>query len=126
MAVTPSYSELGALLEAAAAERERFVRPAGASLPYQGDVRPFAYAGVPYLWFCNGIFSVENGVGWGRERNEELINYHLVSDEYDAETWDLEGAVELIEIYIEVATEVANMEGFPQWTAESVFQRPGE
>jgi hypothetical protein len=70
--------------------------------------------------------SLENGPEWGSARNAELANYYLVSDEYDEEQWDLDGAVEAIELYIEVATEVANMEGFPEWSPESVFQRPGQ
>ena len=126
VAATPDSSELGDVLQVAAAARGMFLRPSGADTPFRGDQIAFAREGVPYLWFWNGIAHVENGPIWGRARNAELANYHLVSDEYDAEEWDLRGAVQAIELYIEVGVEVANTEGFPQWSPQSVFQRPEE
>ncbi|MGH7541799.1 MAG: M28 family metallopeptidase, partial [Gemmatimonadota bacterium] len=119
-------SELDGLLETAAAERERVVRPdpePEKGFFYRSDHFNFAKHGVPALYTDAGIDHVEHGEAWGRAQREAYTaeRYHKPSDEYD-ESWDLSGAVDDLRLLFRVGHRLAASDAWPNWHEGSEFR----
>ncbi|HEX6928521.1 MAG TPA: M28 family metallopeptidase, partial [Gammaproteobacteria bacterium] len=90
---------------------------------YRSDHFNFAKHGVPALY-------AESGSGYVGENAEEAArraaaytaeHYHKPSDEY-ADWWNLEGAVQDIQLYFTVGHELANSDDFPGWYQGNEFR----
>jgi len=62
---------------------------------YRSDHFSFAKAGVPVLYAQSGLDVIGKGKEFGKKRQDEYYekNYHRPSDEFDASTWTMEGAI---------------------------------
>ena len=49
-------------------------------------------------------------------------NYHAPSDEYDAATWKLDGAIDDLQLLFRVGRRLAFGEKWPEWKAGSEFK----
>ena len=91
---------------------------------YRSDHFSFAKAGVPAISIGEGTDFVGRPKGWGAQQNDEYTakRYHQPSDEYQAD-WDLRGAVQLSEIVLQLARQLANSNAWPTWNADAEFKR---
>jgi Zn-dependent M28 family amino/carboxypeptidase len=91
---------------------------------FRSDHFNFAKVGVPALTLGSGIDHVEKGKGYGQKQHDEYTEkyYHRPSDEYDASRWNLDGAMEDIELLFRVGKRLAFETSFPQWKAGSEFK----
>lgn len=113
-------SSLDDLAQAAVARQRRVVT--GDTDPVEGfywrsDHVEFAMAGVPSLATSPGIDFVAKPAGYGDQKRQEYIrnDYHKPTDQIKPD-WDLSGAVEDLQVLLEVGYRVAQEEARPVWT----------
>ena len=119
-------SELDDYLADAVRAQGRTIRPdptPSAGSYYRSDHFNFAKVGVPALYPDAGIDNIEHGEAWAKEQEERYRadQYHKPSDEYDS-NWNLEGAVEDLELIFAVGYRLANDQGWPNWKPGSEFK----
>ena len=91
---------------------------------YRSDHFNFAKAGIPALYTERGI----DVVGKGKEAGEALHkeynekHYHRPSDEFDAATWTLEGAIDDLQLLFQVGKRLAFEDKMPGWKEGSEFK----
>ena len=119
-------SELEDLLKRFAAAQGRVIVPE--PFPekgsfYRSDHFNLARKGVPVLYAESGIDDRSRGAEWGRAQNNDYVRdrYHKPSDEYDP-AWDLSGALEDMQLYLEIVRRLASSNDFPDWRADSEFK----
>jgi Zn-dependent M28 family amino/carboxypeptidase len=124
--LTNGNSTLDDLLGQAAARQARVMKPN--SEPEKGgfyrvDSFEFAKAGVPILHAARGIEIIGRPLEYGKQKRDEYVakHYHQPSDEVDP-TWDLSGAVQDVQLLLEVGYQVANGDKFPEWKPRSEFK----
>ncbi|MBN3521943.1 M20/M25/M40 family metallo-hydrolase [Algoriphagus lutimaris] len=91
---------------------------------FRSDHFNFAKIGVPALYFSNGIDHVEKGKEYGKELEDLYVQnyYHKPSDEYDPSRWNLDGAVDDVQVLYEVGRSLANSDNWPKWKPNSEFR----
>jgi len=119
-------SELDDYLADAVKAQGRTIRPdptPSAGSYYRSDHFNFAKVGVPALYPDAGIDNIEHGEAWAKEQAEHYRadQYHKPSDEYDP-NWNLEGALEDLELVFAVGFRLANEQGWPNWKQGSEFK----
>jgi Zn-dependent M28 family amino/carboxypeptidase len=121
-------SELDDMVHEAAARQDRYVVPdpnPQTGMYYRADHFPFAKAGVPALFARGNTDHRVHGKTWAAEQERQWLtnNYHKPTDEYDAETWDLEGVAEDAKLAFYIGWKLANSDHFPVWKEGSEFKR---
>jgi len=119
-------SELDDYLEHQARLENRVLKPdaeAEKGYFYRSDHFELAKLGVPMLYPNSGYDHTEKGTAYGLQMSEEFTanHYHRPSDQYD-DSWDLSGAVQDLEIYLQTGLEVANSRSWPQWHDGTEFK----
>jgi Zn-dependent M28 family amino/carboxypeptidase len=91
---------------------------------YRSDHFNFAKIGIPALYFGTGIDHVEKGKEYGMQRQKEftLNQYHKPSDEYVPGEWDLEAAIDEIQLYYSIGRRLVNQDVWPKWKDGSEFK----
>ena len=121
-------SELEDYLKSAANRQGRVLtqedRPE-AGYYYRSDHFSFAKKGIPALYAEGGSEPIDEATAAYRKRMSLIVTgcYHQVCDQY-RDSWDLSGIVEDTQMLFDVGVNVANANAWPQWKAESEFQRP--
>lgn len=120
-------SELDDLVYEAAKRQDRYVVPdpnPQTGMYYRADHFPFAKAGVPALFARGNTDHRLHGKAWAAEQEHLWLtnNYHKPTDEYDAETWDLEGIAEDARMAFYMGWKLANSSDFPAWKEGSEFK----
>lgn len=93
---------------------------------YRADHFSFAKQGVPVLLMM-GIAGASDLVDGGREAGQRWVDdytsncYHQPCDAYGAD-WNLDGAVQDIELMFNIGHELANSSRWPEWKAASEFK----
>jgi Peptidase family M28 len=120
-------NSLDALVKQAVARQGRVVT--GDTDPVEGfywrsDHVEFAMAGIPSLATSPGIDYVGKPANYGEQRRSEFISttYHKPTDQVKPD-WDLAGAVEDLDVLLEVGYRVAQAPGRPVWTHRPAFMR---
>jgi Zn-dependent M28 family amino/carboxypeptidase len=95
-----------------------------AGIYYRSDHFNFAKVGIPALYTKVGIDVVGKGKQFGQQLQDEYTakNYHQPSDEYNAGTWSMEGAVNDLQLFYQVGKRLAFEKKWPQWKAGSEFK----
>ncbi|HXT41605.1 MAG TPA: M28 family peptidase [Candidatus Angelobacter sp.] len=90
---------------------------------YRSDHFEFAKQGVPGLYFHEGTDYIGKPADFGRRKRDEYVarDYHKVSDEIKPD-WDLSGAVEDLQLLLEVGYAVAQDDAWPEWKPGSEFK----
>ncbi len=90
---------------------------------YRSDHFNFAKMGVPALYAESGSQYVGENAEEAAKRAAAYTaqNYHKPSDEY-ADWWNLEGAIQDLNMYYEIGKELANSDSFPQWYEGNEFR----
>jgi Zn-dependent M28 family amino/carboxypeptidase len=91
---------------------------------FRSDHFCFAKVGIPALYTNTGIDHVEKGAEYGKQLQDEYVSkyYHKPSDEYDPSRWNLEGAVDDLELLFNVGKRLAFEKSWPQWKEGSEFK----
>jgi Zn-dependent M28 family amino/carboxypeptidase len=91
---------------------------------YRSDHFSFAKAGVPALYAISGVDVIGKGREYGIKVQNDYRdkNYHRPSDEYDPETWTMEGAVEELKTLFLVGRRLASEERWVEWKPGSEFK----
>jgi len=120
-------SDLEDLLNDELAKAGRYSAPEptpSAGYYFRSDHFNFAKVGIPALYFGTGIDHVEKGKEYGKELHDDYTAkyYHKPSDAYDAERWNLDGAVDDVQLLYHVGKRLANSDIWPSWKANSEFK----
>ena len=91
---------------------------------FRSDHFNFAKVGVPALYFGTGIDHFEKGKEYGKSLQDEYVAvyYHKPSDEYDPSRWNLDGAVDDVQVLYNVGKSLANSDKWPGWKEGSEFK----
>jgi Zn-dependent M28 family amino/carboxypeptidase len=120
-------SELDNFLTKAALKQNRTIsgdpRPA-AGIYYRSDHFAFANVGIPALYAKGGAIPADQATADLRAKLDPVLGkcYHGLCDEYSDE-WDLTGAVEDMQLFFEIGTELSKSNVWPQWSKTSEFKR---
>jgi Zn-dependent M28 family amino/carboxypeptidase len=89
---------------------------------YRSDHFEFARQGVPALDPKGGIDYVGKPAGYGQKKRDEYTqnDYHKVTDEVKPD-WDLSGAVEDLQLLVDVGYRVLQGSKFPEWKPGAEF-----
>ncbi|GAC1476980.1 MAG: M28 family metallopeptidase [Gemmatimonadaceae bacterium] len=92
---------------------------------YRSDHFSFAKAGIPAVSVGAGSDFVGRPAGWGRAQEDDYTahRYHQPSDNYH-EDFDLSGAVQLSDLVLTFAREIADAATAPQWSPGAEFHAP--
>jgi Zn-dependent M28 family amino/carboxypeptidase len=120
-------SELEDYLKREAEKQGRYISPEShpeAGHYFRSDHFNFARAGVPALTTNSGIDDVLRGKAYGQLKLDEYNEkyYHRPEDEYDSTRWNLEGAMEDLQLLFLVGKELAMDQDWPKWKAGSEFK----
>lgn len=120
-------SELEDYLEAAAKKAGRYVafeNSPSSGFYYRSDHFNFAKVGIPALYTEVGIDMITKGKQGGEAAKKEYTasRYHRPGDEFDENTWTMEGAVEDIKLLFQVGKRLAFEKNFPKWKEGSEFK----
>jgi Zn-dependent M28 family amino/carboxypeptidase len=91
---------------------------------YRSDHFNFAKAGVPALYIKTGVDVEGEDTAYGKKIEDEyrIKNYHRPSDNYDAVSWTMEGAIKDLKLLFMVGRRLAFEEKMPGWKADSEFK----
>ncbi|MEO6254956.1 MAG: M28 family metallopeptidase [Ferruginibacter sp.] len=91
---------------------------------YRSDHFNFAKAGIPALYAGYGIDVLGKGKEFGLKIEDDYTakDYHKPSDEYDAATWTMDGAIKDLKLLFRVGRRLAFEEKMPQWKDGSEFK----
>jgi Zn-dependent M28 family amino/carboxypeptidase len=119
-------SSMDALVEAAASRQNR--RVVGDLEPskgyyYRSDQFSLAKVGVPAVYLHSGHAVRGKPEGWGKEQLQIWTekHYHQRSDEFNP-AWDLSGAVEDIQLLLEIGLAAADAPGMQSWNPGDEFE----
>jgi Zn-dependent M28 family amino/carboxypeptidase len=91
---------------------------------FRSDHFNFAKIGIPALYFGTGIDHFEKGKEYGKSLQDDYVAnyYHKPNEEYDPARWNLDGAVDDVQLLYHVGKSLANSDKWPQWKAGSEFK----
>jgi Zn-dependent M28 family amino/carboxypeptidase len=120
-------SNLDEIAESFATKNGRYVQ--GEQEPEKGyffrsDHFNFAKNGIPALYAKGGYEHREKGKEYARSKRADFISndYHRPSDEYNADTWNLTGALEDAQLLLDAGQYLLNSNIWPEWKEGSEFK----
>lgn len=124
--VGKGQSDLEDLVKEEAEKQGRYLGTEGhpeAGYYYRSDHFNFAKGGVPSLHFDEGVDMDGKTKEEVKKMQDDYTakNYHRPSDEYDS-SWNLEGAVLDLELYLRLGQRLADSRIWPEWKAGSEFK----
>ncbi len=95
---------------------------------FRSDHFNFAKAGVPALYTDAGTDLVEGGKAAGEAAGKDYNDnrYHKPGDEYDPDTWKVEGTIDDLNAVYEVGLQLANGDTWPNWYEGNAFRAARE
>jgi Zn-dependent M28 family amino/carboxypeptidase len=117
------------LAEEAATQNRRIVPEASPEKGsfYRSDHFEFAKQGVPALYAKSGVVARNQPVDYVQQWSDNYTanDYHKLSDEV-RDDWNLEGAVEDLQLFLRVGYRVANGARYPEWKPGTEFRAKRE
>lgn len=94
---------------------------------YRSDHFEFAKQGVPALYASSGVVARNQPADYVKQWKERYTanDYHKLTDEVSND-WNLEGAVEDLQLFLRVGYRVANTAKFPEWKEGTEFKAKRE
>jgi Zn-dependent M28 family amino/carboxypeptidase len=91
---------------------------------FRSDHFNFAKIGIPALYIGTGIDHLEKGKEYGKQLQDDYVAqyYHKPADEYDPTRWNLDGAVDDVQLLYQVGRNLANSTKWPGWKEGSEFK----
>jgi len=95
---------------------------------FRSDHFNFAKVGIPALTTSSGNDDIKKGKAYGKAFHEEFNDklYHQPKDEYDPKRWNLDGAMEDLELLFRVGRRIAFDKEWPKWKEGSEFRAKRE
>lgn len=92
---------------------------------FRSDHFNFAKFGVPALYGDGGYDHVEKGKEYAKDFKDTYVlqNYHAPSDEFDESVWQMDGAVQDVQLLYNIGLEISNNDDWPKWNKSSEFKR---
>ncbi len=120
-------SEMEDLLNAELEKLGRYSAPEPnpvAGYYFRSDHFNFAKVGIPALYFGTGIDHVDKGKEYGKQLQDDYTAnyYHKPNEEYDPARWNLDGAVDDVQLLYNVGRSLANSDKWPSWKEGSEFK----
>lgn len=120
-------SELENYLLAEVEKQGRYISPElhpEAGHYFRSDHFNFAKAGVPAFTTGGGLDHLEKGKAYGKQREDDYTAnyYHRPADQYDSTTWNLDGAIQDLQLLFLVGEKLADGTDRPRWKAGSEFK----
>ncbi len=121
-------SELEDYLQQEAAKEDRVIAyetHPEAGYYYRSDHFNFAKAGIPALFTASGLDVVGKGKEYGKNLDKTYTekHYHRPSDEFDAATWKMDGAIADLRLMFRLARRLAYGTENPAWKDGSEFKK---
>jgi Zn-dependent M28 family amino/carboxypeptidase len=122
------HSTLDEMVNEAAVRQGRYVAAdpnSHTGMFYRSDHFPFARKGVPSAFVRGNLDSREFGKEWAAKKEKDYIDnrYHRPSDNFEPETWNLEGIAEDAKLAFYTGYRLTTTDYFPQWKKGSEFHR---
>ncbi len=91
---------------------------------FRSDHFNFAKVGIPALYTNIGTDNLEKGKEYGKQLQDDYVakHYHKPSDEFTAEMWKLDGAVDDLKLLFNVGKRISMEQTWPQWKPTSEFK----
>ncbi len=91
---------------------------------FRSDHFNFAKVGIPALYTNSGIDVVGRDKEYGQKMHDDYTakRYHRPSDEYDAATWKLDGAIDDLQLLFKVGVRLGYSHNWPGWKDKSEFK----
>ena len=91
---------------------------------FRSDHFNFAKIGIPALYIGTGIDHLEKGKEYGKQLQDDYVAqyYHKPADAYDPKRWNLDGAVDDVQLLYQVGRNLANSTKWPGWKEGSEFK----
>jgi len=123
-------SELEDYAREAASEQQRVLKPDAEpekGFFYRSDHFNFAKQGVPAFYADAGTEVIGKPADFAMKQRERYTSedYHKPSDEIRAD-WNLEGAVQDVQLYLTIGFRVAQADRYPEWRAGNEFRATRE
>lgn len=120
-------SEMDEYAEEAAKKQNRYIIPdpdAEKGYFFRSDHFNFAKIGIPALYASGSYEGFDQSIEEiEKAKNNYLTHiYHQPSDEYHAETTELSGVQQDLQLFFEVGLKLSNETHFPKWNAGSEFK----
>lgn len=116
---------LDEILIKSAATQNRILTPdpsPEAGYLFRSDQFEFIRAGVPAIFPGGGLNFIGKPADYGEKKWTEYDQrYHQVTDEVDP-NWDMSGAVEDAQLFLQVGYRIAQSEKYPEWKAGAEFK----
>jgi Zn-dependent M28 family amino/carboxypeptidase len=95
-----------------------------AGLYFRSDHFSFAKVGVPSITIDGGNEVIGKDKDYGKKIGDEFTanRYHQPADQFDS-TWNLDGAIEDIQLIFQIGKRLAFETTFPQWKESSEFKK---
>ena len=120
-------SDLEDYLNEEAKRAGRYVSPEPnpvAGYYFRSDHFCFAKVGIPALYTGTGVDHAEKGIDFGKQLQSDYVSkyYHKPSDEYDTSRWNLDGAIDDLQLLFQVGKRISYETTWPQWKSTSEFK----
>jgi Zn-dependent M28 family amino/carboxypeptidase len=120
-------SEMDEYAKAAAEEQNRYIIPdpvAEKGYFFRSDHFNFAKIGIPALYAAGTYEGFDHSIEEIKTSNDNYgeFKYHQVSDNYDAETFELSGIRLDLQLFFNVGLRLGNEAYFPKWYDGSEFK----
>lgn len=125
--VGEGQSELEDYLKEEAAKENRviaFENHPEAGYYYRSDHFNFAKVGIPAIFTNSGSDVIGQDKDYGKKMNDQYVqkNYHRPSDEFDAATWKLDGAIADLRLLFRLGRRLVYGSEWPAWKKGSEFK----
>ncbi len=120
-------SDLDELVAGVAASQDRYVMAdpnPQTGMFFRSDHFSFARYGVPSVFARGNCDSRDHGSEWAAAREADYIRnrYHRPADNYDPESWDMNGIAEDARLAFEVGYKLTLVKKYPEWRENSEFR----
>ena len=120
-------SEMDEYAKEAAEKQNRYLIPdpeAEKGYFFRSDHFNFAKIGIPALYASGTYEGFDASIEDIKKYNNDYVThkYHQPSDEYDSETYKLEGVQADLQLFYEVGLKLSNEANFPKWYDGSEFK----
>lgn len=120
-------SEMDEYAKEAAEKQNRYIIPdpeAEKGYFFRSDHFNFAKIGIPALYASGAYEGFDASIEEIKKYNNDYVThkYHQPSDEYDPETYKLDGVQADLQLFFEVGLKLSNEANFPKWYDGSEFK----
>ena len=123
------YSDMDTYAKTAASKQGRYIleeQEPEKGYFFRSDHFNFVKKGIPALYAEGAYDHAEKGKEYAKEFRDGFVaqRYHAPSDEYDADSWNMDGMLQDGQLYYDIGQTISSSREWPKWNEHSEFQRP--